>query len=245
MTDPRVLVVVPTYNEAAGIAELLDLARAALPNAQILVVDDSSPDGTGERVAQIAEVDHRVQLLSRPAKSGLGRAYIAGFRWGLTDEFTHFVEMDADLSHDPADLPRLMAAADSADLVIGSRYVEGGAVSGWSPGRHMLSRAANTYVRVLLGLAVMDSTSGFRCYRREVLEAVPLGSVASEGYAFQVEMAYRTLRAGFRVTEIPIVFRERSQGRSKMSRQIVLEGILWVTRMGLDRLGSAVRRRRR
>lgn len=241
----KTLVVVPTYNEADGISELLDLAREALPSASFLVVDDSSPDGTGEIVTKIAECDDRVQLLSRSSKEGLGRAYVAGFKEGLQQGFTRFIEMDADLSHDPADLPRLVAVTETADIAIGSRYVKGGAVSGWSRGRHLLSMSANAYAFLLLGIGVVDSTSGFRCYRREVLEALELETISSEGYAFQVEMVFRARRAGFEITEIPIVFRERSQGKSKMSKQIVLEGMLWVTRNGLRRLTSGATERGR
>ncbi|MEX2586809.1 MAG: polyprenol monophosphomannose synthase [Actinomycetota bacterium] len=237
------LVVVPTYNEAEGVAELLERAREALPTAHFLVVDDSSPDGTGEIVAKIAEADDRVELLSRGSKSGLGRAYIAGFKIGLERGFSRFVEMDADLSHDPADLPRLVEATRDADVAIGSRYVRGGAVTGWSRGRHLLSLSANAYVLVLLGIGVRDSTSGFRCYRRPVLEASQLDTVSSDGYAFQVEMAFRARKAGFTITEIPIAFKERSQGKSKMSKQIVFEGMLWVTRMGLRRLLAALHMR--
>ncbi|MBW3590490.1 MAG: polyprenol monophosphomannose synthase [Actinobacteria bacterium] len=240
----KTLVVVPTYNEADGINELLKLAREALPSAHFLVVDDSSPDGTGEIITKIAERDDRVQLLSRSSKEGLGRAYVAGFKEGLQQGFTRFIEMDADLSHDPADLPRLVAATETADVAIGSRYVKGGAVSGWSRGRHLLSMSANAYAFLLLGIGVVDSTSGFRCYRRKVLEALELETISSEGYAFQVEMVFRARREGFEITEIPIVFRERSQGKSKMSKQIVLEGMLWVTRTGLRRLTSGTTERR-
>lgn len=234
----RTLVVVPTYNEATGIETLLDQALAADPDLRILVVDDNSPDGTGEIVTKRAATDPRIALLSRPAKQGLGRAYVAGFRWGMGEGYDRFVEMDADLSHDPADLPRLIAACEHADLVIGSRYVAGGRVEGWSRGRHALSRTANSYARIMLGHHIKDSTAGYRCYRREVLEALDLDSISSEGYAFQVEMAFRTRKAGFTISEIPIAFRERTSGSSKMSRQIVIEGMLWVTRTGLRNAGS-------
>lgn len=235
------LVVVPTYNEATGIDTLLDRVLAADPSLNILVVDDGSPDGTGDMVAARGRDDCRIELLSRASKLGLGKAYVAGFRRGLLQGYERLVEMDADLSHDPADLPRLIALTDSHDLVIGSRYVTGGQVQGWSRSRHMLSRSANAYARALLGMPVKDSTSGFRCYRREVLDALDLSSVSSEGYAFQVEMAYRTWKAGFRVAETPITFKERASGESKMSRQIVLEGMVWVTGTGLKRLtGSAI-----
>jgi dolichol-phosphate mannosyltransferase len=230
------LVVVPTYNEAEGIETLLDQALAADPDLDILVVDDSSPDGTGEMVAKRAEIEPRIALLTRPTKEGLGRAYVAGFRQGLTQGYERFIEMDADLSHDPQDLPRLIRASAEADLVIGSRYVKGGSVEGWSKGRHALSATANGYARIMLGHHVKDSTAGFRCYRREVLEALDLDSISSEGYAFQVEMTFRARKAGFRVAEIPIAFRERSSGASKMSKHIVIEGMLWVTRTGLRNL---------
>jgi dolichol-phosphate mannosyltransferase len=232
-TDLRALVVIPTYNEAEGIERLLTQALSAHPTLEILVVDDGSPDGTGEIVSKLAESNQRIRLMTRIEKLGLGTAYLAGFGEGLKGDFDCFIEMDADLSHDPADLPRLIAAAETADVVIGSRYVEGGDVTGWTRGRHWLSWSANQYARVLLGFPVKDSTAGFRCYRRHVLEAMNLGSIASEGYAFQVEMTYRAWRAGFRIVEVPIVFRERTSGKSKMSKQIVLEGILRVTRWGI------------
>lgn len=238
IAGPSTLVVIPTYNEASGIDTLLDRVLAADPFLNILVVDDSSPDGTGQMVADRARNNPRIDLLSRESKLGLGKAYVAGFKRGLLQGYERLVEMDADLSHDPVDLPRLIALTDCHDLVIGSRYVRGGRVQGWSQGRHLLSRSANSYARTLLGMPVRDSTSGFRCYRREVLQALDLDSLASQGYAFQVEMAYRTWKAGFRLTETPITFRERASGSSKMSRQIVLEGMLWVTRTGLSRRSS-------
>lgn len=234
------LVVVPTYNEAAGIMTLLDQVLAVDSDLDVLVVDDNSPDGTGEIIAKRAEHESRVTLLTRPAKHGLGRAYVAGFRRGLGEEYDLFIEMDADLSHDPMDLPRLIKAAGDADLVIGSRYVKGGSVEGWSRGRHALSAAANGYARFMLRHHIRDSTAGFRCFRREVLETLDLESISSEGYAFQVEMAFRARKAGFRILEIPINFRERSSGASKMSKQIVLEGMMWVTRTGLKNLTGRV-----
>lgn len=240
--DLRALVVIPTYNEAEGIETLLAQALEAHPTLQILVVDDGSPDGTGDLVSKLAEDNERIRLMSRGAKLGLGKAYLAGFAEGLGGDFDCLIEMDADLSHDPADLPRLIEAAQSADVVIGSRYVEGGDVTGWTRGRHWLSWSANRYAQAMLGFPVRDSTAGFRCYRRHVLEAMDLGSIASEGYAFQVEMTHRAWRAGFTIVEIPIVFRERSAGRSKMSRKIVLEGIWRVTRWGIGDLPRRLRR---
>jgi dolichol-phosphate mannosyltransferase len=233
----RPLLVVPTYNESDGIEDLLAQALASHPDLEILVVDDSSPDGTGEIVSKLAESDDRLGILTRGAKEGLGKAYLAGFGRGLLEEFDCFLEMDADLSHDPADLPRLIEAAENgSDVVIGSRYIKGGQVSGWSRARHLLSWSANRYAQALLRIPVRDSTSGFRCYRREVLEALDLASIATEGYAFQVEMTYRAWKAGFDIAEIPIVFRERTTGKSKMSRQIVLEGLIWVTAHGIKEL---------
>ncbi len=232
----RALIVVPTYNESEGIETLLTRALDADADLRILVVDDSSPDGTGEIVSKLAETNDRIDLMTRGEKQGLGKAYLAGFGQGLTGEYECFIEMDADLSHDPSDLRRLIKAVEEADVAIGSRYVRGGQVAGWSRARHLLSWSANRYARALLGFPTKDSTSGYRCYRREVLEALDLDSIDTEGYAFQVEMTYRAWRAGFRIAEIPIVFRERASGKSKMSGHIVLEGILWVTKRGLAAL---------
>jgi dolichol-phosphate mannosyltransferase len=237
------LLVVPTFNEVEGIDLLLDLALAADPNLEVLVVDDGSPDGTGELVAKRASVEPRLHLLSRPSKLGLGSAYVAGFRHGLSHGYQLFIEMDADLSHDPADLTRLIEASRYASLTIGSRYVEGGAVQGWSSARHLLSRCANSYARAMLGFPIRDSTSGFRCYRREVLEAVVLESVVSEGYAFQIDLAYRAWKLGFEVREIPITFKERRAGRSKMSGGIILEGVVRVTAWGLENMVRRLRGR--
>lgn len=241
--DPKVLVLVPTFNEADGIEMLLDRVLAADPALRVLVIDDGSPDGTGEIAGKRAEIDDRVEVLHRASKQGLGKAYVAGFKLGLERGFDRLIEMDADLSHDPDDLPRLIAASAEADLVIGSRYTKGGGVEGWSLPRHLLSQSANLYSMILLGFPIRDSTSGFRCYRREVLEVLDLEAVSSEGYSFQIEMAYSSWRRGFRVTEVPIVFRERSSGKSKMSRDIVIEGIIWVTKAGLTNLPSRLLRR--
>lgn len=237
----EVLVVVPTYNEVTNIVPLLDQVLVSLPRCVVLVVDDGSPDGTGDVVRAYGSKDVRVQILQRDAKSGLGRAYLAGFRWGLERDFEHFIEMDADHSHYPTDLPRLYSAGQKAALVIGSRYVQGGGVQGWSRGRHLLSRAGNLYSRTMLGFRIMDSTSGFRCFRREVLESIDLDSVRSDGYGFQIDMAYRTVRMGFEVVEIPIYFRERTTGRSKMSRAIVVEAIASVTFWALRDLFKGTR----
>lgn len=242
---PRTLVLVPTYNEASGIGQLLDRALAADPTITILIIDDGSPDGTGEIADGRARDNDRIEVLHRSSKRGLGKAYVTGFKLGLERGFDLLIEMDADLSHDPNALPDLIAASAEADLVIGSRYTKGGGVEGWSRPRHLLSQCANLYAMALLGFPIRDSTSGFRCFRREVLEALDLDAVSSEGYSFQIEMAFSSWRRGFRVVEVPIVFRERSSGKSKMSRAIVVEGIVWVTRTGLANLPRRLLRRLR
>ena len=231
----RVLLVLPTYDEAGTITEVVTRSLAAAPEIDVLVVDDDSPDGTGKIADGIAAENERVRVLHRPVKGGLGPAYIAGFRQGLERGYDAMIEMDSDLSHDPDDLARLLANASAADVVIGSRYVPGGATENWSPFRRALSRAGTAYAKLLLGLPLSDATSGFRCYRRPVLEAIPLGEVRSEGYAFQIEMAWRAWILGFRVSEIPIVFTERREGASKMSRRIVVEALAKVLRWGLMR----------
>lgn len=227
------LVVVPTYNEADNIEAIVQAVMSSGVHCDLLIVDDGSPDGTGEVVRGLTSGNSRVHLMQRTSKAGLGRAYLAGFEWGMERGYARFVEMDADFSHDPADIPRLISATDHCDLVIGSRYVSGGGVVGWSKSRHLLSRSGNLYAQALLGLGVRDSTSGFRCYRKEVLEKIGLRQVGSDGYAFQIDMAYRAHRLDFIVCEIPITFRERSLGASKMSQAIVIEGITSVTRWGL------------
>ncbi len=217
--------VLPTYNEAENVEEIVAAAVSALPQgSRVLVVDDGSPDGTGEIADRIAAAEPAVEVLHRTVKEGLGPAYIAGFRHALGAGAGLVLEMDADFSHDPADLPRLIAAVQGgADFAIGSRYVAGGGVAGWTAGRKLISRGGSAYARLLLGVDVRDLTGGFKCFRREVLEAIDLGTVESKGYAFQVEMTYRALRSGFRVVEVPIVFHDRRAGDSKMSRRIVAE----------------------
>jgi apolipoprotein N-acyltransferase len=224
--EERACVVLPTYNEAGTIEEIVSRVLASSPWVDVLVVDDGSPDGTGEIAQRIAAANERVRVLHRSQKLGLGRAYIDGFRQALERGYAWMLEMDSDFSHDPSDIPRFLEAARDADLVIGSRYVPGGGVRNWPKSREWLSRGGNLYSRALLGFTLTDSTSGFRCYRRVVLEALPLDEVHSEGYAFQIEMAWRAWRAGFRVVEIPITFVERREGTSKMSRRIALEA-LW------------------
>jgi dolichol-phosphate mannosyltransferase len=218
--------ILPTYNEAENIEPLLAAARDKLPAAaRILVVDDSSPDGTGEIAERLAAEQEGLSVLHRPRKEGLGPAYIAGFRAALEGGAGLIIEMDSDFSHEPAYLPRLLEAMGSADLAIGSRYVPGGGVGDWGPMRRAISRGGSAYARFVLGLPIHDATAGFKCFRREVLEAIDLDSIQSRGYAFQVELTYRALQRGFRVVEVPIVFRDRRVGSSKMSRAIVAEAI--------------------
>jgi dolichol-phosphate mannosyltransferase len=222
-TGPAWLVL-PTYNEADNLEPLVTAALTHLPaGARVLVVDDRSPDGTGEIADRLAAGEERIEVLHRPRKEGLGPAYLAGFRRALEAGVGYVLEMDADYSHDPADLPRLLSAVEDADLVIGSRYVDGGGVENWSPVRRAISRGGSTYARRVLGLPVQDLTGGFKCFRRQVLEAIPLELVSSRGYAFQVEMTYRAAKAGFKIVEVPICFRERRAGASKMSGGIVAE----------------------
>jgi dolichol-phosphate mannosyltransferase len=224
--------VLPTYNEADNIEPFVAAARAALPaDARILIVDDGSPDGTGERADRLAERHANVSVQHRRVKEGLGPAYIAGFRRALASGAGLVLEMDADFSHDPAYLPRLLEASRRADLVIGSRYVEGGGVGNWGPVRRVISRGGSAYSRLVLGVEVHDLTGGFKCFRREVLEAIDLDTVEVRGYAFQIEMTYRAIRLGFSVVEVPIVFRERRAGQSKMDGGIVAEAILQVPRL--------------
>jgi dolichol-phosphate mannosyltransferase len=228
-------VVLPTYNERENLEPLVSSLRRVLetcaPDHSILIVDDGSPDGTGELASRLAAADPRVHVLHGAGKRGLGRAYLAGFRHALAEGAALVVEMDADLSHDPTYLPAMIEAARGADLVLGSRYVPGGGVRDWGPVRRLVSRGGCWYARNVLGVGVRDLTGGLKCFRAEVLEALDLGSVRSEGYAFQVELTYRALQRGFRVKEIPIVFSERRAGESKMSRRIVLEAAWVVPRL--------------
>jgi dolichol-phosphate mannosyltransferase len=229
-------VVLPTYNEAENVERLLAAALAKLPpSARVLVVDDNSPDGTGKIVDRLAADDERLRVLHRTEKEGLGPAYIAGFREALAGGAGLVLEMDADFSHDPAYLPHLLEASGGADLVIGSRYVSGGGVSDWGPLRRAISRGGSAYARLVLGVEVKDLTGGFKCFRREVLEAIDLDAVDARGYAFQIEMTYRALQAGFRVVEVPIVFRDRRAGSSKMDSSIVMEAVWQVPRLRFGR----------
>ena len=218
--------ILPTYDEAENVEAFVAAARAKLPaSAQVLIVDDNSPDGTGEIADRLAEEHENVGVLHRPRKEGLGPAYIAGFRRALAGGAGLVLEMDSDFSHDPAYLPRLLEAAGRADLVIGSRYVAGGGVADWGALRRAISRGGSAYARLVLGVGVHDLTGGFKCFRREVLEAIDLDTIQARGYAFQVEMTYRAIQRGFKVVEVPIVFRDRQAGSSKMDRSIVAEAI--------------------
>jgi dolichol-phosphate mannosyltransferase len=234
--DPRVWVILPTYNEAENLESLVQAVCERLPDSRrILIVDDSSPDGTGEIADRLAEALDDVAVLHRRAKEGIGPAYIAGFREALAGGAELVIQMDADFSHDPAYLPQLLRAAEESDLVIGSRYVPGGGVTDWGPVRRFISRGGSAYARIILGIDVRDLTGGFKCLRREVLEGIELDSIDSRGYAFQVEVTYRAVRAGFQLLEIPIVFRDRREGSSKMSRAIVAEAIWRVPAMRFRR----------
>ncbi|HET7417579.1 MAG TPA: polyprenol monophosphomannose synthase [Solirubrobacterales bacterium] len=235
--------VLPTYNEAGNIEQLVRKAVENLPaDARVLVVDDNSPDGTGE-IAERLAAELPVEVLHRAGKEGLASAYVAGFKHVLGRGAGLVLQMDSDFSHDPADLRRLVEASEQADVVLGSRYVAGGGVRDWSLVRRAISRGGSTYARMVLGIEVRDLTGGFKCFRRDVLEALDLDRISSQGYAFQVEMTYRSLQRGFKVVEIPIVFRDRQVGKSKMSRMIVLEAawrvpLLRFTQQRLDRAGS-------
>ena len=229
MTEPHAgpaWLVLPTYNEAENVEPLVEAARAKLPpSARVLIVDDNSPDGTGGIADRLAERHENVRVLHRARKEGLGPAYIAGFREALAGGAGLVLEMDSDFSHDPAYLPRLLEAAGRADLVLGSRYVPGGGVSDWGPLRRAISRGGSAYARLVLGVDVRDLTGGFKCFRREVLEAIDLDAISTRGYAFQVEVTYRAIRLGFKVVEVPIVFRERRVGTSKMDLGIAVEAV--------------------
>jgi dolichol-phosphate mannosyltransferase len=237
ITPARVVVCLPTYNERENLAPLLGALGRVLPEGgRVLVIDDSSPDGTGELADELARELGHVDVLHRSQKDGLGPAYLAGFRRALAGGAELVLEMDCDFSHDPRDVPRLIEASSNADLVIGSRYIRGGSVPNWGFVRRTISRGGNIYAQALLGLPCRDLTAGFKCYRSSVLEAIDLDSISSLGYAFQIETTYRALLAGFRVIEVPIAFVERECGHSKMNRRIVLEAICKVPRWRLAAL---------
>jgi dolichol-phosphate mannosyltransferase len=228
----RILVIIPTYDERENLPLIVGRLFAAVPHAHVLVADDSSPDGTGEIADEMAATDERLHVLHRTVKDGLGAAYVAGFAWGLERGYQVLVEMDADGSHAPEQLPRLLDALDHADVVLGSRYVPGGSVVNWPKRREVLSRGGNVYSRLALGVQIHDITGGYRAYRSTVLRALPLDEIESHGYCFQVDLAWRAVQAGFRVSEVPITFTEREIGTSKMSGGIVREALLKVTLWG-------------
>ena len=231
----RTLVVLPTYNEILNIEPMLRLLREVVPEAWVLVVDDSSPDGTALRAQELSHELGRIDVLRRGSKCGLGGAYRAGFAWGLTRSYDRFVEIDCDFSHDPHALPTLLRAAESYDVVIGSRYVDGGSIPSWSILRLLLSRGGNQYASAMLGLGVKDATAGYRVYSKEALEKIDFETVSADGYGFQIEMTYRAKRAGASIVEVPISFTDRTLGESKMSGAIVAEALWLVTKWGVRR----------
>lgn len=241
----QVAVVVPTYNERENLESVVSRVRDAVPDADLLIVDDNSPDGTGELADKLAAKDQHVHVMHRAGKSGLGAAYIAGFKWALGRDYGAMVEMDADGSHQPEDLPALLDALGGSDLVIGSRWIPGGKIVNWPKNREILSRSANLYVRLMVGIKVRDATGGFRAYRAGALRNIALDEVVSQGYCFQVDLTLRTLAAGLRVREVPITFVEREHGASKMSNAIVREAFVRVAQWGItglpDRLRGRVR----
>jgi len=240
----RVLVVIPTYNESENLSSIVARVRAATPDVDILVVDDGSPDGTGDIAESLAAADDRVHVMHRTSKDGLGRAYLAGFAWAKERAYDAVVEMDADGSHQPEELPRLLGALAGADLVLGSRWIPGGEVKNWPKHRLLLSRGGNRYTRVALGVPLRDATGGYRAIRTSALDVMELDDVQSSGYCFQVDVAWRALRAGLRVVEVPITFVERSAGTSKMSPAIVAEALGRVTAWGAQDRWARMRTRR-
>jgi dolichol-phosphate mannosyltransferase len=234
----QLAVIIPTYNERENLELIVTRVRTSVPDADILVVDDNSPDRTGEIADKLMAADPHVHVLHRQGKSGLGSAYLAGFRWALDRGYGAMVEMDADGSHQPEELPSLLAALAGADLVIGSRWVPGGTVRNWPKSREFLSRGANAYARIMLGIPVRDTTAGYRAYRADTLREIGLEQVRSQGYCFQIDLTLRAIAAGLTVTEVPITFTERTRGASKMSRAVVAEALWRVTQWGLAaRLG--------
>ena len=238
MTEPaaetdRVIIVMPTYNERQNLEIMASRIRESTPEADLLVVDDNSPDGTGDLADKLAEADSHVHVMHRTEKAGLGRAYIAGFTWALERGYDVICEMDADGSHRPEDLPKLLDALPGADAVIGSRYVPGGAVVNWPKSREFLSRGANIYNQIMLGISVKDATGGFRAYQAATLRSIDLTSIESMGYCFQIDMTLRVLQAGLRLTEVPITFIERERGASKMSNAVIREAFVRVARWGI------------
>jgi dolichol-phosphate mannosyltransferase len=231
----QALVIIPTYNERDNVEAITAAALKADDRLDVLIVDDNSPDGTGKIADELAAKEPRVQVLHRAKKEGLGRAYLHAFAWGLERGYEYLIEMDADFSHDPKYLPVMLDAAErGADLVIGSRYVAGGGTVNWGPARKVISRGGSLYARTILGVGIRDLTAGFLCFRRAVLQAIDLGAVKSTGYAFQIELKYRALKAGFRLEETPIIFEDRRVGQSKMSRKIFVEALTMVWKLKLS-----------
>jgi dolichol-phosphate mannosyltransferase len=230
----RVIVIIPTYNERDNLRHIAQRVRSAVPDADVLVVDDNSPDGTGQTADELAAADDQIQVLHRPVKAGLGAAYIAAFQWALDQGYDAMVEMDADGSHQPEELPKLLAALDDADVVLGSRYVPGGKVVNWPKSRQLLSRGGNTYTRLMLRIPLNDATGGYRVYRATTLRKVDLEDVESQGYCFQIDLTLRAIQAGLKVVEVPITFVERTRGASKMSNAVVREALWRVTQWGVS-----------
>ncbi len=241
----RILVIIPTYNEMETLPRIMERVRASVPEAHVLVADDNSPDGTGQLADRMAETDDHVHVMHRRGKEGLGAAYLAGFAWALEQGYEVVVEMDADGSHQPEQLPDLLAALRGADLVLGSRWVQGGGVVNWPKHREVLSRGGNLYTRIMLGAPVHDATGGYRAFRAQTLRKLDLGQVSSQGYCFQVDLAWRALQRGLTVKEVPITFVERTAGTSKMSQKIVAEALWRVTVWGVqDKVGRLTGRGR-
>ena len=238
----RIVVIIPTFNERESLAAIVGRVRSSVPEVEILIIDDNSPDGTGAIADELAAAEPKVQVMHRLGKEGLGAAYLAGFSWALQNSFDVVVEMDADGSHQPEQLPRLLAALRGADLVLGSRWIAGGGTENWSKGREILSRGGNFYTRAMLGVPLHDATGGYRAFRADTLRKLDLHDVASQGYCFQVDLAWRAVQRGLVVTEVPITFVERAAGTSKMSQRIVVEALWRVTVWGFDDRVTRIRR---
>ena len=238
----RIVVIIPTFNERESLAAIVGRVRSSVPEVEILIIDDNSPDGTGAIADELAAAEPKVQVMHRLGKEGLGAAYLAGFSWTLQNSFDVVVEMDADGSHQPEQLPRLLAALRGADLVLGSRWIAGGGTENWSKGREILSRGGNFYTRTMLGVPLHDATGGYRAFRADTLRKLDLHDVASQGYCFQVDLAWRAVQRGLVVTEVPITFVERAAGTSKMSQRIVVEALWRVTVWGFDDRVTRIRR---
>lgn len=231
MEKEKVLIIIPTYNEQENVRAIAAAVFQACPDLHILFVDDNSPDGTGNIVNEMARADSRIHTLHQEDKRGLGRAYLSGFQWALERDYTHIFEMDADFSHNPAEIPEFLAAARNADLVLGSRYLDGIRIINWPLSRLILSQGAGTYVRLVTGMPFSDPTGGYKCFRREVLKAIDLERIKSNGYSFQIEMTYMAWKLGFRILEVPIIFEDRRSGHSKMNTAIIREALWMVMKL--------------